>query len=637
LVRRGSGSKVRAMDDAASLQFGRFRLDPIRRVLLADGAPVAISARGFEMLAFLIRHRDRVVSRDELAAHVWRGVTVGDNNLPVQMSNLRRALAGHAGGDALIVTLPGQGYRFVGNAGDVPPPIVAAPGRRGGRYARMAAVAAACAALALAGGAVAVWRSPSEPVGGGSGAGRAAARPFTPPPHSVAVLAFANLSGDPNEVFLSEGFADELIDCLGRIAGLRIAARVSSFSFEGESATVGEIARQLNVGTILEGSVRRDGARLRITTQLIDGTTGFQIWSEHYDRSQGDVLQMQADIAKAVASSLQVALLNDDVPRLTTGGTTSPKARDAYLRGLEAGYRHGGPDHREELAALDAAIAIDPNFAQARAKRAFDLVDIVEYGSLPDAAAGRRVLDDAWTEAKRAVSIAPDMARAHLALGQIMLDRLDFAGAAAAFRRGHQLAPGDAWTDMSLANLETFLGHPEAGIEAGERAASLDPINPALYLDLVQIYFFARRYGDALTALRHAQQFGDYGTVRGMGLRGFIALMAHDAEAARTACATQRDTLETECLILADYALGRNGEATALFGKLRAGAGDDAAYVYAEIYAQWGQQDEALRWLERAYALRDVGLVMLRVDPFLDPIRGTAAFKDIEHRLNFPA
>ncbi len=278
-----------ATGDKGVFGFGPFVLDSVRRRLTLDGEVVKLPPTQFDTLLYLVQNPGRVVEKDELLAAVWGGRIIEEGNLSQAIYLLRRALARGEGEEGYIITAPGRGYRFSADVHEVhrilphsaspstaQAPVIdasaegfaasradahpSAPRRR-----RIAALAIVGFLMGMAAVSTVVWRgAPEAP----APVQREAA--FDPPPHSVAVLAFTNLSGDPAQEYFSDGLSEELIDGLGRIEGLRVPARQSSFSFKGKSATVGEIARRLNVGAVLEGSVRRDGKRLRVTAQLIE-------------------------------------------------------------------------------------------------------------------------------------------------------------------------------------------------------------------------------------------------------------------------------------------------------------------------------------------------------------------------------
>ena len=335
-------------DIDSSIAFGRFRMDLTRRILLVDGEPVALHARAFDILEYLVACRDRAVTRDEISLHVWRGIVVGENNLSVQMSTLRRVLARH-GGDNLIVTIPHRGYQFIDSApapaAFTPPPPPAArepdpneagtrptadrtPRRLAWRWPAMGVAALVVLTVAT----VLAWR-----------AGLPARLPeastigqhFDPPPHSVAVLAFTNLSGDPAQEYLSDGLSEELIKSLSQIRQVQVTARTSSFFFKGKPATIRDIAEALNVASVVEGSVRRQGNHLRIEARLTDARTGFELWSQPFDSDLGDMLKLEGDIAASVAGALQVKLAASDAPDWSAGEQPSKRARRLFARRAE--------------------------------------------------------------------------------------------------------------------------------------------------------------------------------------------------------------------------------------------------------------------------------------------------------------
>jgi TolB-like protein/DNA-binding winged helix-turn-helix (wHTH) protein len=628
--------------------FGPYRLDPDRRSLSRHGLTVELTPRLFDTLAYLVENHDRLVERDELERAVWRDRSVVVSNLGKAISALRKSLQADGGEDNLIITVPGRGFRlgalvvFEPAQPDPPAREAGAPDGRGSaaepqaRRRLLDALRWGLPVLALAACVVTLWyvRRP-QPV-----PAPAAAASFAPPPRSVAVLAFSNLSGDPGQTYFSDGLSEELIDSLSRIGTMHVAARLSAFSFRDKAATVQDIARALNVGTVLEGSVRRDGTRLRVTAQLVDGVTGYEIWSHSYDRDAGGIFKVQGDLAQAVAESLQVNVVGPAAAKLTLGGTNNPKALDAYLRAMAA---EETPDDmlaraRGILTAFDDAVAADPNFAVAHAQRAIALWRIASSNGDPNLAATHRMKDDALAAARRAVALAPDLAVAHLAFGMALDDALpDFSRQQAEFVRARELAPGSSEIARYYGRFEVLAGQTERGIEAAEQAASLDPLTPQTYYLLAGTLYLAGRGDDAAAALRRARDLGAPDSIYAATLAGFIALMKGKAAAAHDACAGRNDWQIKVCLAIADHALGKQAEATADFASLQNALGDAGAYNYAQVMSQWGRSDEALQWLETAYNLNDPGLIQLKADPLLDPVRQTPRFKALQGRLGFPS
>src|ERR1700756_1417728 len=225
--------------------------------------------------------------------------------------------------------------------------------------------------------------SAAQETAGGAKAAPTPTTAFTPPPHSIAVLPFVNISGDKEQEYFSDGLTEELLNSLSRINELQVAARTSSFSFQGEHPDIATVAHKLNVASVLEGSVRRSANTVRITAQLVNGVTGFHLWSETYDRSLGDVLKLQTEIATAVASALRVTLLGDEAAKIQIGGTRNPAAFDAYLRATKAYWSvETVQDQEAVIADYTETIRLDPDYALAYAGRSFVLAG---YGRNPDA------------------------------------------------------------------------------------------------------------------------------------------------------------------------------------------------------------------------------------------------------------
>jgi TolB-like protein/DNA-binding winged helix-turn-helix (wHTH) protein/Flp pilus assembly protein TadD len=650
-LRRFRAGISAACGGSGALVFGSFRLDGSRRVLTAHGQEVTLQPRAFDLLELFVACRGQVLSADEIVGHVWRGVAVGENNLGVQLSALRRALAAH-GGQGLIVTLPGRGYRFVGEvteetkadrqATDPPEggaravrlPQAAAPAPRW----RVTAIAAIAMSAALAGSVVA-WRA-TAPVDTPQAV--AAREAFNPPPHSIAVLAFTNLSRDPGADYLSDGLSEALVDVLSRVDQLQVTARTSSFAFKGKAATVGEIARKLNVRSVLEGSLRRQGTHLRIDAHLSDARTGFQIWSQSYDRNLDDMLKLQDDIAGDVAEALQAKLLDRDASGRTLGGTTNPQAFDAYLRAeqlVEIDDKNVDTLYHQNEAAISEfrkATELDPDFALALTGLSLALVWKAGYAmSTADPAYGR-VLDEAQRAAEHAAAVAPGLGLPHAALGGLRLEGLtDFSAAWDEAIRARALTPGDATVQEAFAEIASNVGRRQAAVKAAMRAVTLDPLHAEAWFTSMRVLLCAHQFDASRAAfqrgievLGHAPSFAPFKF-------GSLSIMQGKPEAARQICLTSHAWTDM-CLAIADHALGRQEEAATHALEMYEQAGDDNSYNLAAVYAQWHQPALAMYWLAKARQINDPGLAEMDCDPFLDPIRGQPGFRDIEQTLHLP-
>jgi len=420
------------------------------------------------------------------------------------------------------------------------------------------------------------------------------------------------MSGDKEQEYFSDGLTEELLNSLAEIPDLQVAARTSAFSFKDKNVKIGTIARELNVGAILEGSVRRSGNTVRVTTQLINAVTGFHLWSHTYDRDLGDVLKLETEIAGAVASALKVSLLGEVATKIELGGTHNPAAFDAYLRAAKAfnGY-HDAKELQTAIAAYTEAIGLDADYALAFAGRSLALN---RYAGEYETQAGVR---KEWgqTDARRALSLAPDLAEGHLALANFfVLGSLDMARALAEYERAIALAPGNANVLSEYARSVVSLGRVDAGIAAGRRAVVLDPLNAVTHRRLGQSLYYAHRYQEAVAVLSDGLAL-DPEQPDVFGSRGLAYYLLGDLEKARSSCQSKPHWVAQWCLAVVYDKLGRHADAEAELKKLQATQGDGSAYQYATIYAQWDDRPKALQWLDRAMRLHDSGLGDLKSDP----------------------
>ncbi|MHB8477082.1 MAG: TIR domain-containing protein [Steroidobacteraceae bacterium] len=473
-------------------------------------------------------------------------------------------------------------------------------------------------------------------------AGGAAAKPaagkgdFSPPAHSIAVLPFVNMSGDPKQDYFSDGLSEELLNSLARVNELHVAARTSSFSFKGKDTDIPTIARKLNVGAVVEGSVRRAGDRVRITAQLINAITDYDLWSQTYDRDVKDIFALQTEIAEAVTAALKVTLLEDATRKFELGGTKNPQAFDAYLRGVKLSRNSADElSVRAEKAAAEEAIRLDPNYALAEVLLARAL-DVLASQVIADPAEARATFLRAKAAAETAIRLSPQLGEAHAQLGSTLeYGFLDFGGALAELDRAIALAPGSTEVQIYYARIASISDRADA-TAAAERLIGLDPLNPRAFHAAGTAYFYSRRFTEAIGAFQKAIELrGNPGD--DASYLGYAHMSLGRAEAARADCVTAPENIFAQvCLAIVYHALNRQPDAEALLAGLIAKLGDAAAFQYAEINAQWARKGEALKWLATAVRLSDPGLATLHADPLLDPLRREPQFKDIERRLHFP-
>ncbi len=371
---------------------------------------------------------------------------------------------------------------------------------------------------------------------------------------------------------------------------------------------------------------------------MIDAKTGFRLWSDSFDRDLTDVLKLQTEIATAVMTALQGMLAADTAALVDLGGTKDPEAFDAFLRGER--YVNMPTDEaniRAQLAAYDEAIRLDPQFAKAYVAKA--LAEIIFAGNTASTQTARASFETALSAAKMGVALAPTLGKAHSTLAYVLEAGFqDYAAAARENERALALAPGDSHELLMSARFLAEIGHSEAAVANAKRAVVLDPVNAGAYRMLGLVLLYTHHYRDAVAAYDHALSINPQ-TVQAAANKGLALLALGDFAAARASCAQPPlDWLSQTCLAIAWRKLAHDAESQAAMAALRASGADatDQAYQYAEVYAQWGAPAQALDWLETAYRVRDPGLVQLKADFLLDPVRGDPRFESILAKLKFP-
>jgi TolB-like protein/DNA-binding winged helix-turn-helix (wHTH) protein/Tfp pilus assembly protein PilF len=665
------------------LRFDGWVLDPESGDLERNGTRLRLQEQPVQVLRELIAHAGSVVSREQLIALLWpKGVVDFDTGLNTVIRKLRSALGDTSETPRYIETLPRRGYRFIGALDPdpeapaaaspaVPPDTVVLAAASGGsapaasegatssiptaiirtqrpRLPAMALIGALAAAALLA-GVYALWRERlaasatsvrvEAPPPTGISANVVVTRPaaFSPPARSIAVLPFVNISGDKEQEYFSDGLTEELLNSLTHVDGLQVAARTSSFSFR-EHPDIADVARKLNVATVLEGSVRRSGQTIRITAQLNDAVTGFHLWSQTYDRDLSDVLKLQTEIANAVANALKIALLRDVAENIELGGTRNPQAFDAYLQASKALEESDDPKYfAKAIAGYSEAIHLDPHYALAFAYRsiAWTFHADSSYGPHADSATIRAEDEKALADARHAIALAPQLAEGHLALHLYFFEQtFDFTSAKSEIEQAFALAPGNAGVLERYGRFYVLIGRTDAGLAAVRRAVLLDPLNEEAHYRLAQTLHMVHRFAEAVEAWSNLlvlnPQHPDAPT-----RRGFAYYELGDLERARASCEMRPDDEDGHwCLAIVYHGLGRYADAEAEFSKLRATA--HSPYLYAEIYAHWGDTSKALDWLESAWRLRDPDFRWLKADPSMDSLRKEPRYQAIERALKFP-
>lgn len=497
-------------------------------------------------------------------------------------------------------------------------PLVAASGPRVGRRG-----------LLVGGGALAV-------VGAGAGGWiwwhQASA---TPGDASIAVMPFANLSGDPAQAYFSDGIAEELRSALGSLPRIRVIGRMSSEKLRDDDAV--DAAKKLNVANILTGSVRRSPSLIRVSAQLIDGATGVQRWSKTYDRAPGDMLSIQSGIAQNVAQSLSIALGVEQAAAITAGSTANAAAHDLYLKARAAYLSKGTPDDvNRVLALLDAAIALDPRYADAFMLRARAQAYI---GGTFDttAAASRASYAKAAETARHAIALAPNAAAAHATLASILADQLLVKEALAEYQRAATLDPSDARFLQTYSGFLSLIGRWDEAASLSAKAVAADPLNLVIQIDRVGVLIRCRRYDQAIAAARAILRE----TPQQAEARGQLAQALLLSGQVREAKAEIQQVTATYVIVLVTRAaiasrLGDVAGSDSVLATLAKTSGDSANYQYAQIYAQRGEPEKAFAALDRAWQVRDAGLLQMKNDQYLDPLHADPRFAALVAKIGFP-
>jgi adenylate cyclase len=466
------------------LQFEGYTLDIVRSSLRAADREIALRRKSFELLRYLVENPDRLVTKAELLKTIWPDVVVTDESLTHCVSEVR-----HAIGDSkqtIILTVPRRGYRFVA-------PVV-----------RIAATAAAPSPLV------------GEGRGGGSGAfGTDVPHGSTPSPDpspqgggelgwardrpSVAVLPFANLSGDPQQDYFSDGITEDITTELQRFSELMVIARNSSFQYKGKAIDIRQVGRELGALYILEGSVRRSGNRVRIAAQLIDAVTGAHRWAERYDRELHDAFAVQDEMARTIVTTLAAHVNRAEIERALLKPPAAWEAYEHYLRGAEAFFllqsRRTKALLYEARRLLEQSLAIDPAYARAAAM--LSRTHLQAYFEPFDADyLSPATLDRALELAQTAVHLDPRLPQARAQLGSVLLFKRRHNAAIAEFERAFALNPN--FTDYRYAQVLTFAGEPTRAIEVLEVNIRLDPFQPWAFHHMGVAYYMLRRYEEAV-------------------------------------------------------------------------------------------------------------------------------------------
>jgi TolB-like protein/tetratricopeptide (TPR) repeat protein len=586
-----------------TLRFGDFELSPDTYELRRAHQPVHLEPRVFEVLAYLVTHRERVVTKQELLATFWADEFVSESALSRAVRDARRALGDTGAKDRWIHTVHGRGFRFVGD--------VSRPGEPKG--------------LALAAG---------------------------PGPPAVAVLPLEDLSADGPRDFFAAGMTDALITELAKVGSLKVISRTSVMRYQGARKPLPEIARELGVERIVQGTVLRDGGRVRITAQLVRADTDEHLWAESYEREMRDVLTLQAEVAQAIAHQVDVRLApqekppekrpekppgkRSEIPRVAGRRQVEPEVFLLDLEGRHFIAQRGEGAFRKASLCFERAIAADPTYAPAHAGLAEAYAMLGNYGAAPPA----EVEAPAREAAERALRLAPDLAEAHRTLALVRWQfAFDWRAAEQGYHRALELDPNSSlvhyWQGICWGVQARF----DSSLDALERARGLDPLSLNVVAVTGWMHYFASRFREALPYYRHVLAVDPNHLLARWFLGEALVELGEFREGLRELGAaldlSRRGARFVGYLGYASGRAGRPDEARALLREIEGLAGERYVppYFPALIHAGLGDHERALDELERAWTMRDSMLRDLAVDPPWAVLHGEPRYRTLLSRL----
>jgi len=631
-------------------RFGQFVLDPGKRTLSHADSPVSLTPKAFDVLLFLVQNPNRLVSKEELLLAVWGDTFVEEGNLTQYISHLRKALCDNPEDIRLIVTIARKGYQFtadvtVAEAADTAIPaavqVATAEGslaatqpalrsRADGafpeapRHGRKAVFVGASAVLLVVVCLVS-WRHFSG---------------LTPPRAQkimLAVLPFENLTGDPNKEYLADGLTEETISQLGRLnpEQLGVIARTSVMGYKHKDERLDQIGRDLSVQYVLENSLRVSGTHIRITAQLIQVKDQTHLWAQDYDYQANDILNVQDDVAKAVAREIRLRLSSQQQTDWARSRPVNPEAFDAYLQGYYFFQQNTAKDTDMAAKYYERATQLDPSYALAWVglSRAHNWQ--ANIGRIP-AEEGHRLAREA---VERALALNPNLAQAHAQMGRIKQQvDFDWVGADASFQRAVALEPGNPEIVRAGSFSAVILGRFDEARQLNRRAVDLDPLNAESWEDLAENEFFMGQLDEAAADCKKALELNpDVVAAAHMVLSEIYVLRRRPHDALREIELVPYDSDRAFLYPIAYFALGQKKESDAALSELIRKHHEGGAYQIAQVYAFRNQSDKAFEWLDQAYAQRDSGLIGTKVDPLLKSLHNDPRYGAFLKKLNLPA
>lgn len=636
-----------ALRPSSVVRFGTFEVSFQTGEVRKSGMRVKVQQQPLKLLEALLERPGEVITREELRARIWPDESFGDFDQAVNIAiaKLRSALGDSAETPRFIETLPKRGYRFIGDVtvvetdqrqaqppslpatspdNEPTPPTAAAPPptpKRGashpGRWVLALVLLVGFAAVA------AIWLTGSR----GHGAGNI---------RSIAVLPLENLSADPSQNYFADGMTDELITDLAQISALRVISRTSVMAYKGARKPLPQIARELNVDAVVEGTVLRSGDRVRITAQLIDASTDKHLWSQSYEGEFRDTLALQNRVASAIAEQIRISLTPQEQAALKGGKVVNPDAYESYLKGRYFWNKRTPDGLRSALAYFNQAIEEDPKYAQSYSGLAdtYALLGDWQYAVMTPKEAFPRAKDAAL----KAIELDATLGEAHTSLA-FVLDGFDwdFQLGGKEFQRGIELSPGYAtahhWYGWHLA----LVGQNQEAIAEMKRAASLDPLSLIINADLAELLVISRAYDEAIEQSRKTIEMdSNFALAHNQLGQAYLGKQMYPEGVAELQTAVRLSGGSPICtanLARAYVLSGKKNDALKLLNDLiaRSQPGHSNVAEIAMIYASLGDVDQAMKWLEKGYEERFNPGVLVR--PGFDSLRSDPRFQELLHRI----
>ncbi len=620
-----------------AMRFGVFEIDLQAGELRKSGVKLKLQDQPFQVLMSLLEKPGTVVTREELRKKLWDTDTFVDfeHSLGTAINKIREALGDSADNPRFIETLPRRGYRFIapvegidGTAASrqrAPARIETATGRSRQTSSLLAGLATVSAILVLLGGLYIYrgWRS-----------SHTASSDLLP--RSLAVLPLVNLSRDPDQEYFADGMTDQLITDLAQIRALRVISRTSAMQYKDAHKSLGQIARDLNVEAIIEGTVLRSGDKVRITAQLIQVPTERHLWARSYEEDLRDVVALQDRVARDIAAQIRIELTPQDQARLGSR-LVDPQAYETYLKGRYYWDKMSIDGFNKGLKYFQESVTRDPNYALAYAGLSDSYQELSIWGALPPLEASPK----SEAAARKALSIDDGLAQAHASLGNAsFLYDWKWTDAEHEFKRALELDPHYATAHIEYAVYLSAMGRQDEAVAEARQAHTLDPVSQTTNSLEGLVYFVGRRFDEAIRQLQNT-----------IALYPDTAIN-HDMLAA---CYEQKgmyreamdeylkaDTIggfSSHRLASLRQAFATSGFKGYLQEELKSETAESQRlhpYASARLYARLGQRDLAFHWLEKAYLARSHDIAFIKVHPELDNVRTDSRFQDLMRRVGFP-